>query len=76
MPISSPSLVSKFDFTASAWPLASSFVALKQADDEFSLINANVAMVIKGGRIVSLKDVILKWVVPSLTSVATDPRPS
>jgi len=76
MPISSPSLVSTFDITASAWLLAFSFVALKQADDEFSLINANVAMVIKGGRIVSLRDVILKWVVPSRTSAATDPHSS
>jgi len=44
-----------------------SFVAVKLADDEFSLVNANVAMVIKGGRIVSLKDVGQKWVTLSLT---------
>ena len=76
MPIFSPSLVSKFGFNASAWSLISSFVAFKQADDEFSLINANVAMVIKGGRIVSLKDVSQKWVIPCLTDTSTDSRSS
>jgi hypothetical protein len=31
-------------------------------------------MVIKGGRIVSLKDVSQKWVIPSLTGISTDSR--
>lgn len=73
MPIFSRLLVSKLILLL--WhnfrPL-SFFVAFKHADDEFSLVNANVAMVIKGGRIVSLKDVGQKWVTLSLTRTPAD----
>ena len=60
MPIFGLSLVSNYGFAPSSGSLTSYFVAFKHADDEFSLINSNVEMVIKGGRIVSLKDVSQK----------------
>ena len=54
----SPSLVS---LLLQHDPQPRSFVAFKQAVDEFSLVNANVAMVIKSGCVVILRDVGQKW---------------